>query len=42
MSASDLTEIFKLFGSGLIIGGLFSGFTFLTGYFINSLFELTK
>lgn len=42
MSVADLTEVFKLFGSGLIIGGLFATTSFLVGYFINFIFELTK
>lgn len=42
MSNSDLTQIFQFFGSGLIIGGLFSTFSFIVGYFINFIMELTK
>lgn len=42
MNVQDLQQIFELFGSGIVIGALFSTFSFIVGYFINSIFELTK
>lgn len=43
MTTENLTEIFSLFGKGIIFGLILSGFPFIVGYFINSVFnELTE
>lgn len=43
MSTENLTEIFELFGYGLMIGGLLSAMAFIVGYTINFVFNnLTK
>lgn len=41
-SVYDLSEIFTLFGDGLLLGGLLSGIPFVLGYTISFLVSLMK
>ena len=42
MSVSDLSDIYRLFGLGLIFGGILSTIPFMIGYVINGVWEIMK
>lgn len=42
LSINDLSDIYKLFINGMMVGGLLSGLPFIIGYMINALIRVAS